>query len=403
MYRVVVYVEGKYNEYEIDESSYEDAVVRVMKEIEKGTLIKIEKKSFLDKKKEISKLIYKRKVSNKDLSVFTKKLYVLLKAGLPLIDSLERSKKKISDKRFRNIIEEVIKKVEQGQSLSDGFKEYGDLVPPVFYMTLEVSEESGTLVESLRQLAEYFDREIEFGARIKKAVTYPIVVVVLAILVSIGLFMYVVPNFVEILMDMDVELPLSTQIMIFVAENLVTILIMILMGLIGLMQGGRILLRKEGIRRKMERKINKIPYLGKLSVYIVLSRVYRSIALMLGAGVGLPKVLRISSELTKLLSFGDDVKKAENMVNMGYSLADAFENSSWVPEESLEMISIGEVSGSLDKMFEYMADTMDAEVEEIMGKLPSVIETLMIVVVGMGLFLMLISIFQPIFALYRGI
>ncbi|AEH22937.1 Type II secretion system F domain protein [Thermodesulfobacterium geofontis OPF15] len=351
-------------------------------------------------KKETTFALFRRKsVSGKDLTTFTRQFAVVLEAGLPIVKSLEVLAEQQKNPYFKNVLKEIKLKVETGSSLSDAMAEYPKVFDSLYVHMVRSGETSGNLDVILKRLAGYLERILSLKSKIKHAMVYPSLIVIVTIAVISIIMLFVIPKFAEIYESAGQALPLPTQILISISNNFGKILIVFIILLAGLIIGIRYYRNTEIGRYNTDKIIFSLPLLGELFKKAAVARVARTLANLIGGGVPLLPALTIAGETSGNKVLEKAMEEVRINVSAGQSLADPMFYTGVFPYLLVEMVRVGELTGRLEDMLNRVADFFEEEVDRMVNTLSTLIEPILIVFLGIVIGGILISLYLPIFKL----
>lgn len=343
---------------------------------------------------------FERRVKVATLAVFAKQMAGLINAGLPLMRTLAILVEQAEDKKLQSALVGVRAAVESGSSFSAALAAYPDVFPALMVSMVRVGESGGFLGESLATVAETYQGEAELQGKIKSATTYPIIVFVIAILGVVAMVTFVVPIFEGMFTNLGSELPLPTQILVTLSNNMLWLLpLMILVGSAGWLWWVRNR-REEKVRRVVDPWRLRLPVIGPLTTKIAVARFARSLSMMLDAGVPLVQALSIVGAASNNWKIEQAVREIQESVKQGKSFSGPLAKAEVFPKMVSQMIAVGEESGTLAEMLKSIADFYENEVETATDQLTSAIEPILIVGIGIIIGGMVISLYMPIFSIY---
>ena len=340
-----------------------------------------------------------QRVSLKELLIHNQEMAALLRSGLPVLQTLELLEDRQRDPLFRKTLGEVRQKVRSGESLSDAVAGFGELFPPLYAPTLKAGERSGDLETVIRRFIRYQRLMIEARKRIVSALVYPLVLVGLSIGLIAVMTVYVVPKFSAFFSGLDTELPLLTRATMgvsrFVGDNFLILAAGVAVAVVAMAQwrstaGGAATLDGWKLR---------LPLIGSIFHRTALSELCRSLATLLSGGLPVVSALDVSVASIGNAYVRRKLGSLSGRVREGAALNVALEETGVVPDLALDMVKVGETTGSLDAMLTSVSEFFDEEVETRMDRLLSLIEPLMLVFMGMIVAILLISIYLPLFGL----
>lgn len=341
----------------------------------------------------------RRRVPLQVLVVFSQELGTLLRAGLPLTQSLGMLVERQRDPAFKALLEQVLSEVRSGAELSAAFAEYRDVLPPLFAAALQAGERTGDLEQVLGRVVRYFRLVIDARRRVYTALVYPTVLVGLSILLLGIMSLYVVPRFRVFYAAMDfAELPLLTRITLGTATTLRDLLPWAALALFLLSPVIVRWSRSPSGERLLGHLRLRLPILGSIFHSFAVSEFCRSLATLIAGGLPLVQALEIATRAIGNAWMRDELAPVVPRVREGRALHEALAETGQVPEIVTDMVSVGETTGALDQMLGNVSEFLDEEVETRMQRLLTLIEPLMLVVVGGLIAGLLVSVYLPIFS-----
>ncbi len=377
----------------------------ILAENEKAVAIHIREKGyFITKIKEedsntsLSSLLDNLKsISLKEISIFCRLFSTMVDAGLPLVSCLNVLIEQTDNKRMKKALQDVYKKVKEGETLSRSLGDHPRIFPELMINMVEAGEVGGVLDDVLGRLAVHFEKEHKMNEKIKSAMTYPTVVSGMAILVVVFILTFVLPTFVQMFSNMNKELPLLTRILLGISDILrnygLFVGIAILAGGYGLKVG----YQRDDVRKIIDGLTLSIPIVGMLSRKIGIARFSRTLSTLLTGGVPIITALEVVQKTIGNRSMMVALDKAQSGIKEGIGLAATLAQSKVFTPMVVQMVSIGEESGALDKMLEKIADFYESDVDDIVSRLSSIIEPVIIGVLGLVIGIIIIAIMVPLF------
>ena len=344
----------------------------------------------------------KGKVKLKDLAIFSRQFATMLSSGLPILRCLAILADQTQSDRLRDLLIEVRDQVEQGDSLSEAFAKHSEF-PPIMVSMVRAGEVGGFLDTTMLEIAESFEADVLLRGKIKAALTYPVAVGIIAVLITAGMLIFIVPVFDSLFTSLGGQLPLPTQILVY-ASNLMKNP-MFFVPLLIVLIGGFFLYRKNkhkpGFRRVMDPLKFRIPVFGRLFQKVALARFTRNFSTLLHAGVPILTTLDIVGETSGNVVIANAIKDVKESVRQGTGIARPLTEHAVFPEMVVQMIAVGEDTGALDAMLRKIADFYDQEVEATTEQLMALLEPIMIVVLGGLVGGMIIAMYMPIFKIFE--
>lgn len=341
-----------------------------------------------------------KSVSARNLAVFTRQMAGLINAGLPLMRTLSILIEQTDDKRLQPALVQVQADVESGSSFSAALARHPQTFPPLMLSIIKVGEAGGFLGTALGSIADNYQREAELQNKIRAAITYPVIVLIIAIIGVLVMVTFVVPIFEGMFKGMGSELPLPTQILVATSKNMWWVLPAVTVLVIVLVLWWRANRHTEQYRRVMDPLKLKMPVFGKLATKIAVARFARNLSMMLNAGVPIIQALAIVGQASNNWKVEQAVRDVQESIRQGRSFAVPLAKADVFPPMVPQMVSVGEESGTLVDMLASIADFYEDEVETATSQLSATIEPVLIVGLGIIIGGMVISLYLPIFTLY---
>ncbi len=341
------------------------------------------------------------RIKLKDIAVMARQLATMISSGLSLLRALTILAEQTENEALARIIFEVRSDVESGRSLSVSLQKHPKVFPPLMINMVRAGEVGGFLDDVLVSVAENFEADVKLRGKVKSAMTYPVVVFVIAVLAVIGMLLFIVPIFAQMFDDLGGELPFLTQILVAMSNGLKVGLLpfLVVLGVgIYLWRANK---NKRGFREKVEPMYLKAPVFGGLVQKIALARFSRNLGAMLRSGVPILQSLEIVGEASGNIVIENAANDVRDSVRTGNSLARPLSEHKIFPPMVVQMMAVGEDTGALDTMLDKIADFYDAEVEATTEQLTSLIEPLMIAVLGGIIGFMVIGLYMPIFSIFE--
>ncbi|MFZ5850066.1 MAG: type II secretion system F family protein [Actinomycetota bacterium] len=341
-----------------------------------------------------------RRVKLKDLAVMSRQFATMINSGLSLLRALSILAEQTENKELARILAVVRNDVETGVSLSVALGKHPRVFPPLMVNMTRAGEVGGFLDSVLLQVAANYESEVKLRSKIKSAMTYPTVVFVIAILAVTGMLLFIVPTFAGMFSSLGGTLPAPTRLLVFLSGVLkIAILPLLALAVAGVVGWQRVK-HQERVRNVVDPVKLKLPVFGKLFQKVALSRFSRNLGTMLHAGVPILQSLDIVADTSGNSVVGRAVREVQESVRRGESLAGPLANHAVFPPMVVQMMAVGEDTGALDSMLHKISEFYDQEVEATTEALTSLIEPLMIAVLGGIIGSMIIALYMPIFKVF---
>ena len=331
------------------------------------------------------------------LLVFGQQLAALLKAGLPLLQSLDILLERQKEPVFRRSLATVREKVKGGTAISEAFRAEGDLYPPILSASLVAGERSGNLEGVLRRFVQYVRLNQGLKKKAIAAAVYPIMLFVAMTGLVAVMMIKVIPQFQEFYSGLDVELPALTKSVMAVSISVRDNVHWLLLGLAGLWVSAALWLRREGSAVVRDRWLLRIPYLGGLMSMYATSQLCRTLSALLAGGLPLVNALEVAAASIGNRAMAAAAGAATHHIREGKSLTTALETTVLMDNLTLEMVKVGEQTGALSDMLNAVADFYDEELENRMAKVLALVEPIMLVIMAVLVAVMLLAFYMPMF------
>ncbi|CAN7552911.1 type II secretion system F family protein [Massilia sp. LjRoot122] len=341
-----------------------------------------------------------RKITDKDLTLFTRQLATMMKAGVPLLQAFDIVGKGHANPSMAKLIMDLRNDVETGTSLNNAFRKYPVYFDPLFCNLVGAGEQAGILEDLLTRLAIYKEKTLAIKAKIKSALMYPISIIAIAFVVTAVIMIWVVPAFKEVFTSFGADLPTPTLIVMamsdFVVEWWWVIFGSLFAGLYFFFQSWK---RSRKMQQTMDRILLRLPIFGAVIRKATIARWTRTLSTMFAAGVPLVEALDSVGGASGNDVYLEATKKIQTEVSTGTSLTISMQNVNVFPNMVIQMVQIGEESGSLDAMLGKVADFFEEEVDEAVAGLSSLMEPLIMVILGVLIGGLVVAMYLPIFKL----
>ncbi len=337
------------------------------------------------------------RVALADLVVFTRQLATMIDAGLAMVQSLQALAEQTTSKVMRDVIKDVCARVESGDSFSEALQKHPRAFNRLYVCMVAAGEKGGLLAEILARLATYLENTARLRKKVRSAMMYPIVVTVVAILITIFLLVKVVPVFGEIFSSFDAKLPGPTLFLIQVSEVVKRYILLLLIGGGGLVYSWLYFIKSKPGRQFWDSQRIRLPIFGSIAHKICLARFTRTLASLIRSGVPILEVLQIVSQTVGNVVMEKAIKESAVDIQEGEGISTALGKHPVFPSMIIRMVTAGEQTGKIDNMLERVSDFLDDEIETTLSGLTALVEPLLIVFLGVVVGGMVICMFLPIF------
>ena len=340
-------------------------------------------------------------VKLKDIAVMSRQMATMISAGLSLLRTLAILSEQTENKALAKVLDAVRADVETGTSLSDAMTKHPKDFPPLMLNLIRAGETGGFLEGALMSIAQNYEAEVKLTGRIKSALTYPVIVLLIAMLAVTGMLIFIVPVFDTMFKQLDATLPLPTQFLVVLSGSLVWLgPLVVVATIVGLALWKRHK-NDEAVRKVADTIKLKMPVFGPLMKKVAVARLTRNLATMMGAGVPILKSLAIVGSTSGNWVIEQSLNKVQESVRQGNSIAGPLSEETVFPAMVTQMIAVGEDSGALETMLHKISDFYDQEVESTTEQLTALIEPLMIAFIGVVVGGMIVALYMPIFDIFN--
>ncbi|GEK19966.1 type II secretion system F family protein [Cellulomonas xylanilytica] len=341
------------------------------------------------------------RVTLKDLAVMARQMATMISAGLSLLRTLSILADQTESKPLAKVLAQTRNDVETGGSLSESLGRHTQIFPPLMVNMIRAGEVGGFLEKALVSVAENYESEVKLRSQIKSAMTYPVMVFCMAILAVVGMLLFIVPVFEKMFMDLGGELPLPTQFLVLLSGMMKWMAPLLLVATIVFAIWWKRHKNDRAVRAFVQPLTLRIPIFGPLFKKVAIARFTRNFGTMLGAGVPILQALDIVGETSGNYVIELAVKDVQESVRTGQSLSAPLAQHAVFPPMVVQMISTGEDAGALETMLEKISEFYDEEVTATTEQLTSLIEPLMIAILGTIIGGMIVALYMPIFSIFE--
>ncbi|MBC7779546.1 MAG: type II secretion system F family protein [Proteobacteria bacterium] len=341
-----------------------------------------------------------RKITEKDITIFTRQLAVMMKAGVPLLQAFDIVGKGHSNASVQKVLMAIKTDVETGSSLNQAFRKFPDQFDELFCNLVAAGEQAGILDALLDRLATYKEKILAIKGKIKSALFYPISIVVVAFVITAIIMIFVIPSFKQVFASFGAELPAPTLIVMAISDFFVSYWWAIFALIGGALYGFAVAYKKsETMRNNMDRLMLKMPVFGEIIRKASIARWARTLSTMFAAGVPLVEALGSVAGAAGNAVYAQATRRIQQEISTGTSLTVSMQGVEVFPNMVIQMVAIGEESGALDGMLSKVADFYEAEVDDAVDAMSSLMEPIIMVVLGTLIGGMVIAMYLPIFKL----
>ena len=344
-----------------------------------------------------------KKVKPRDLSVFCRQFVSITQAGVPMKEALQMLSEQTENKWLKRAISEVLLNVEKGNTLADSMRSQPDIFPPMLVNMVEAGEQSGSLEMAFSRMAVHFEKEAKLKATIKKATIYPIILVIAAIGVIAVMLLFVIPIFIDMFADLDIEMPAITMFVMNSSKWMTSHWYVVLAIIVGVVAAYKLIYRTTQGRLTIDRIKMKMPLFGKLTVKTACSQFARTMSTLLMSGISTIDALETTSKIVNNIHYTNAMLKAREEVMKGVPLSEPLEASGIFPPMVYHMTGIGEETGNVEEMLEKMADYYDEEVEMTTQSVLAAMEPSIILFMALIIGTLVIAVISPIASMYSGL
>ena len=342
---------------------------------------------------------FQPKVKEKDIIIFARQFSTMIDAGLPILQCLDILYTQQENKTFQKIIKQIKDTVESGSTLADALKQFPKQFDDLFVNMISAGEAGGILDTILKRLAGYLEKSSKLKSKVKGALTYPVIVLLISILVTAVILIFVIPVFQEMFSSLGGVLPAPTRIVVALSDFMKSNVIFIIVGLILFIFAFKRYYRTENGRKIVDKSLLKFPVFGILLRKVAVAKFTRTMGTMLTSGVPILSALDIVARTAGNKTIESSIYSVRSAISEGRTMADPLTETGVFPSMVCSMIAVGESTGALDTMLAKIADFYDDEVDQAVENLTAMIEPFMMVFLGVVVGGLLIAMYLPIFTM----
>ncbi len=344
-----------------------------------------------------------KKISTIDKVFLANNISVMIKAGLPLREAVATLQEQTKSKVFKKILEDIIKHLDNGESLADSLARHPRDFNQLFINIIRVGEASGTLEENLKYLAIQLEKSYDLHRKVKGAMIYPLLVLTSTFVLGSALAVFILPKLLPLFKSFDVQLPLPTKVLIWVTEAIQNHGLLIFGGLIGLIILFTFLSRLKPVKKINHKILLRTPLFGRISRSNNLAQFCRTLGILLKSGIPVVQGLEITSQTLKNMSYKKALVETSDKVQRGKPISDHLKNEGFLfPVTVSKMIQVGEKTGSLEETLLHLAGFYEKEIDNVTKNLSNILEPILLIVIGLVVGFIAIAIILPIYKLTGG-
>ncbi len=348
-------------------------------------------------------LAFLNRVKTRDRIIFAKELSVMIKAGLPILQALRALEQQTTNKTLKKTITTMIGEIDGGTSLSEAFSHHEKVFPPIFVSVCRIGEKSGKLELVLERLAVQLEKDDDLVNKVKGAMIYPSFVMVTLVSVMILIVTYIIPQLKTIFDDANVALPLMTRILLKTSDILRSYGIIVAIAVVALVIGIRFANRLRSVRIGFERLHFLLPVFGKLHRQVLITRFTSTLATLLNSGLPMLEAIKTTSQVVNSPNYEIIFTRIAKDIENGGALSKSLIAEKEFPPMVGQMVAIGENSGSIDTVLETISGFFDKEAQVMAANLSTLLEPILMIIMGVGVGLVISSVILPIYGLVNAV
>jgi type IV pilus assembly protein PilC len=348
-------------------------------------------------------LLRRRRIPTREFLIFNQELATLLKAGMPLVQSLDILRQRVPNPLFKSVLDDVHERVRGGSSLSEAFEAHGELFPGVYMASLLAGEKSGSLEQVIRRYVAYVKVVAGVKRKTVSALVYPIILLLLSVVVVAIIVLRVVPGFSGFYAQLDAELPWSTRVIVAVSEFALAYFALLVLAVGAGAAAAYAWLGRPANRARLDRWVLSVPALGPISRKFSTSQAARTLSTLLGGGIPLVNAIEVSARSIQNKYMAQELHAAAQQVREGRSFSGAMLESGAFPDVAVKMVEVGESTGALQDMLNSLAEFYDEEIETNLGRFVTMVEPALLVIMGIVIAGLLLALYMPLFQLSAAV
>ena len=346
--------------------------------------------------KKFSEITTKIKISKEEILNFTKEILIMLDSGISIIKILDIQEQQYKAP-LKDILGELKRDILNGDTLGEAFKKYEEIFGSFYIGMIFLGESSGNLDKNLRKICEYLELEIRIIKKIKEVIFYPCILLTFSILILTFLMIYIFPNFIKLFEESKRELPLLTRILIGVSNNFHMIILFFICILIIIIFFIRYIKKDRVLKEKYDGILLKVPIIKSFIIGNFIIRFSKNISIMLSSGIVIMDILKLLKNFFENIVIKRELEIIEELLFEGKQLSEGLKKNNLFPQKYIKLVIVGEKSGELSKVFEQIAKLEEERIERDIKKLLTLVEPILIIILGLILSIIIIAIYLPIF------
>ena len=345
------------------------------------------------------------RVSHIDRLLFTKHMAIMIKSGISLLDAIDTLREQTKSKTFQQILAQIFSDTKNGQALATSLKKFPDVFDQFYVSLIEIGETSGTLEQNLEFLSMQLSKDYQLRKKIQGALMYPGLVLSATVIMGGFISFFILPKLVDFFSAFQVDLPLSTRILLGFAIFMKNFGVLLLAGIIGAFFGAIALLQNPSVRFSWHSLILKVPVFGELLRYQELARFSRNFGILLKSGIPSPRGLEITANTLSNVLFQRDIRVVSEKLSAGNSIGATLKKHNFqeFPGIVVKMIAVGEKTGKLEDVLLYLGDYYEDEIDSVSKNLSTLLEPFLLVAIGIAVGFVALAIISPIYELTGSI
>jgi len=351
----------------------------------------------------VSKTVWGSRIKSKEVSEVTRQLSILLLAGIPLVESLGVLVEQLGDSALSGVLAAIRDRVNGGSALAEAFSEYPKVFPRVFVSMVRAGESTGSLEQVLSRLADMSDKRARLTHQIRSALTYPVFMAVVGCSVVLFVMSYVLPSMTKLFTEMNMSLPWITTLLINISAFVERWIGWLLIGLVCLVAGLRMWLARPEARLLWDRMMLRLPGVGPVLIDVTVARFTRTLGVLLGSGVSIVESLELSEAVVNNTVMIKVIQQTREAVSRGQNVSWALAQEAFFPPVAIHMIAAGEKSGGMEEGLLRIADSLENQVDAKLAVLTSLLEPVMIIVLGTIVGFIVLAVLLPVFDINKAV